>query len=512
MPTSRFWWSIVTICSILSGVYVMIQAFQALKRRFSPGEGQLTSEERSQSVVIMGLGSRFIAPTRIELTDIEDIVNHASPLFSRLPRKTTKRVANKGQLAEPVASTTAILSLSKAETELQPDGPVLQLPVAMPQVHATKRSPARRALVLVSALALTAIIAASFLFSVRLFSASLTQSGNAQAKVVPTKPAQPQLARPAFERGIIYPQWNNDGYGVNDTTWQQSVASLKTQTGAQWIEIPVLFSQATSSSTVVGISSSAPTVQSFTEGVERAHNLGYKVFFVPLMQVRQAGGWSGSITFKTLAQQQAWFDSYWNAIVPYVTAASSQHVDQMAIGTELQTLQKEVPDALWNQLIGHIRGVFNGTLTYDMNWSSLTLSMPAWLHNSGLTYIGVSTYIPLLAKAGRIAPKDMPAMWRDKIKTQLDALAVQLGKQVLITEIGYRNSSDALYRPWEAQTKAKADPQEQAGAYDAALTNVFQDAHIAGTFFWGWDDVGQLAINGQPATQVLLKWYTLKQT
>lgn len=329
--------------------------------------------------------------------------------------------------------------------------------------------------------------------------------------MVPAKPAQPQLARPAFERGIIYPQWNHDGYGVNDITWQQSVASVKTQTGTQWIEIPVLFSQATSSSTVVGISSSAPTVQSFTEGIERAHNLGYKVFFVPLMQVRQPGGWSGSITFKTLAQQQVWFDSYWNAVLPYVTAANSQHVDQMAIGTELQTLQKEVPDALWNQLIGHIRGVFNGTLTYDMNWSSLTLSKPTWLHNSGLTYIGVSTYIPLLDKAGRVDPKDMPAMWRDKIKTQLDALSVQLGKQVLITEIGYRNSSDALYRPWEAQTKAKADPQEQAGAYDAALTNVFQDAHIAGTFFWGWDDVGQLAINGQPATQVLLKWYTLKQ-
>lgn len=101
----------------------------------------------------------------------------------------------------------------------------------------------------------------------------------------------------------------------------------------------------------------------------------------------------------------------------------------------------------------------------------------------------------------------MPALWCSKIKTQLDALAGQLGKQVLITEFGYRNSSDALYLTWEASTTAKTDPQEQAGAYDAALTNVFSDVSIVGTFFWGWDDVGRFAIRGQPAVRVLLKWY-----
>ena len=228
------------------------------------------------------------------------------------------------------------------------------------------------------------------------------------------------------------------------------------------------------------------------------------------MQVREPGGWSGSITFNSTAQEQAWFDSYWNAILPYVSAAASLNVEQMAIGTELQKLQRIVPDALWNQLIARIRGVFQNTLTYDMNWSSLPLPMPAWLRNANLTYIGVSTYIPLLDKSARVDPSDMAALWRTKIKTQLDALAAQLGKEVLITEIGYRNSSDALYRTWEQDSTAGADPQEQAGAYDAALSNVFTDPSIAGTFFWGWDDVGRFAINGQPAVGVLLKWYTLE--
>jgi hypothetical protein len=369
-----------------------------------------------------------------------------------------------------------------------------------------KSSRGKRILAVASALALIALIAISFLFSVHTYSGTL-----AQAKTTATRAGQPVPTRPAFERGVIYPQWSQDGYGLQDTTWQQGVSTMKTQTGAQWIEIPVLFSQATPSSTTVEVSPSTPDVQSFTEGIERAHALGYHVFFVPLMQVRQPGDWSGSITFATSSQEQAWFDSYWHTLQPYIAAAAQQHVEQMAIGTELQTLQQSVPALFWNQLITRIHSLFNGTLTYDMNWSSLSQAMPGWLKNPALTYIGISEYIPLLTTPARIDPAAMPALWQQKVKTQLDTLAATLGKPVLITEIGYRNSSDALYRTWEATSKAQADPTEQAGAYDAALSNVFKDTHIAGTFFWGWNDVGMFAISGQPAVQVLHKWYTLTQ-
>ncbi len=506
MSHSRFWRSIGTFCYVVSGIFVVVMAFQSVKARFFPHKRQSVDEEHSRSVVIVGIGSRFIAPTRVDLRNIEGALNDAPTLFSRLLRASGKK-ATREKRAKTLHSETSTAPATTIQTEV----PAAQVPPPVATTPAAKHRAGRRALVLVSSLLLTAIIATSFLFSVRLFSSSLGQPANAQANAAQSQSRQPQPVRPAFERGIIYPQWYSDGYGVNDTTWQQGVSTIKTQTGAQWIEVPILFSQATSSSTSVQPSTSAPSQQSFSEGIARAHSLGYKVFFVPLMQVRQPGGWSGSITFSTPAQEQSWFDSYWNAIQPYVSIAASLHVEQMAIGTELQTLQQIVPDTLWNQLIQRIRGVFQSTLTYDMNWSSLALPMPTWLRNASLTYIGVSTYIPLLDKSARLDPQAMPALWRTKIKTQLDALAGQLKKQVLLTEIGYRNSSDALYRTWAPDSTAKADPQEQAGAYDAALTNVFSDPSIAGTFFWVWDDVGRFAISGQPATQVLLKWYTLKQ-
>jgi hypothetical protein len=267
--------------------------------------------------------------------------------------------------------------------------PVIELLPLPQQIESkgqtTKMSLGKRVFTLVTAAVLTAIIATIFIFSVRSFSGTLAQVSSG-----PVKATQPTLLRPTFERGIIYPQWFPNGYGILDTAWQQEVAQIKTQTGAKWIEIPVLFSQSASNSTSIGVSQSAPTTQAFAEGIQRVHSLGYKAFFVPLMQVIQSGGWSGSISFQTQTQEQTWFNSYWNTIRPYVIVAANNHVEQMAIGTELQSLQQIVPDSLWNQLITNIRSVFKSTLTYDMNWSSLTMPTPHWLTNPDLTYIGIS--------------------------------------------------------------------------------------------------------------------------
>lgn len=323
MPISRFWRFTVAICSILSGIFVVILVFEAVVARFFPGQ--------------------------------------ASMLFSHIPRLPGKRPVEGGHYA---STSPAPIAMPVTDTLL--DEPVLPPSTAMSAAHIAKQKLGRRALILVSALLLTALIATSFLFSVRLFTASLGQPADAQINA-----AQPQLARPVFERGIIYPQWYSDGYGVNDTTWQQTVATVKTQTGAQWIEIPVLFSQATSSSTSIQPSASAPTLQSFSEGIERAHNLGYRVFFVPLMQVRGPGSWSGSITFKTLTQQQAWFDGYWNAILPYVTAAATL--------LDLRALHSWLRNTTCQPIIILHRHCFSTGKPRSIRWGLRRRPSPRWL-------------------------------------------------------------------------------------------------------------------------------------
>ncbi|MEO6891903.1 MAG: hypothetical protein ABI456_20040 [Ktedonobacteraceae bacterium] len=396
-----------------------------------------------------------------------------------------------------------------------PPPPIAPAPVPITPAIAPlpPRRTGRSMLLVAAGLTLVAAIIVSGVFATRFLADTRSQTGaiSTQSPAHPPHNASPlpePVRRSVFEKGIIYPRWNVDSYGSHDSVWQGSLSTIKTQTAAQWIEITVLFSQTSSNATTLQQDPSTPSVAAFTSGVRKARALGYHVFFVPLMTVRQPEGWSGSIVLHTLQQQQAWFNSYWHMISPYAQAAQDNGVEQMAIGTELQWLQQNAPATLWNQLIARVHSVFTENLTYDMNWSSLDQPMKDWLKNPALTMIGVSVYIPLVQTPIRVAPQDMVSLWRYNIKTKLDTLATQVGKPVLISEIGYRNSADALYRTWEATSKAPADPAEQAGAYQAALSNTTPDPQIAGSFFWAWDNAAGHSIKGLPAVQVLHQWYS----
>jgi hypothetical protein len=92
----------------------------------------------------------------------------------------------------------------------------------------------------------------------------------------------------------------------------------------------------------------------------------------------------------------------------------------------------------------------------------------------------------------------------------LDNFAAQIRKPIIVSEIGYRNSAYALYKPWLRDLTAQSwppDPTEQAAAYNAALTNVLSDKHITGIFFWAWS-IDLFQPNYKPAAQVLHRWYT----
>ncbi len=368
----------------------------------------------------------------------------------------------------------------------------------------------RNALLAVVALLLLGVLGQALFAAhvpfLNVFSAGNSASANG-VTFVTQAPAKTVTRTQPFETGIVTPQWQQQtAYGPQ---WQQSLSDIHTQTGARWIELSLLFSQPTSTSTTVQTTQSTPLVSSFAAGIRAAHAKGLHVFVVPLMGVREAGGWAGSIHPSSQAQEQAWFDSYWNTYKPYVEAAAQQGADQMAIATECSWLQQNAPASMWNQLIKRVHSVFTGTLTYDMNWDMANKPIPTWLTNPNINMIGVSSYIPLINVSQRVEPKAMIALWKSKINSILDTVSENSGKPVLISEIGYRDSADALYHSWEQNSKAPVDPAEQAGAYEAALENALPDQRIAGIFFWGWEDVGMFTLKGQSmTTAVLHKWYT----
>jgi hypothetical protein len=311
-----------------------------------------------------------------------------------------------------------------------------------------------------------------------------------------------------FQQGMVFPRWGSDAYSGNDAAWSNGLVDMFHQTRAQWVEITInIYQQSLTATEVQAKPGLTPTPAALAEGIRTAHTLGYRTFVSPLLSVGGKYPWSGSITFPIATQERAWFRNYWTAIAPYVVAADKAGAEEFAIGTEYEQLQQS-PAKLWEQLIEKFHQNFRGKLTYNINWSSLWLTIPSWINSPFLDAIGVSLYIPLTEKVERLAPTSLPSLWRTKVKRVLDAYSVHSGKPILISEIGYRNSADALYDPWLRTTKAQVDPAEQAAAYDAALRNVVGDQHIIGIFFWAWS-FPLFQPNKLPACEVLRSWYAL---
>lgn len=310
--------------------------------------------------------------------------------------------------------------------------------------------------------------------------------------------------RPEVEAGVAFPHWNTSAYGDNDLSWRSGLSALQGQTGARWVSIVVNLYQDNFQSTTIHAGSGTPTPQALAQGITYAHSLGLKVFIEPLLTVTASPNWSGLIYFDTYDQASAWFEGYWNGYQPYVVAAAAAGADQLGVATELQALEQQ-PASLWNTLIGHVRSAFHGKLTYDINWNSLSLHIPSWLSNPQLDYIGISEYQPITQSPRTLSADAILAVWRSQTLPSLDRFSERIGKPLIFSEIGYRNATDALYRPWDHSTSAPPDPALQAAAYTAAARAVFGDKHIVGLFIWAWDN-GVFAPSA-PATAALKSQY-----
>jgi hypothetical protein len=326
-----------------------------------------------------------------------------------------------------------------------------------------------------------------------------------------TGPTSCETEQRPFQAGISYPQWSVTGYG--DEHWSKSLALLKAQTGACWIQMPILLTQETLISTDVFQDTNAPALYSYAEGVRAAHAQGLRVFTTFLLTVkRDRSDWAGDIYFQRKQDIGRWFESYWQAIQPYVQVAQEEKVEQLALGTELEWLAAHAPAQLWTQLLGRARALYTGSLVYDMNWTGLQEEPPAWMKDPALTTIGVSAYMPILLEPRPIPRSHLTLVWKQREGAALDTFARRLGKPVLISEIGYRRHSDALADPWRVHSKAPLDPALQASACEAALQYARSNPRIRGVFFWAWDEVGAMSLRDQPAAIVLRNWFTSPPT
>lgn len=346
-----------------------------------------------------------------------------------------------------------------------------------------------------------------------LFLTGSPPSGQVLARAfLPAAPPTPvQYLRPDFQTGVVFPRWGARAYTSSDPNYSVGLGEIQNQTAARWIELTIDLRQITYNSTFVYRDPASATPASLAKGVEAAHARGFKVFIEPLISLDMRGPnhstWAGVISFPYHPEDIGpWFESYWQALKPYMEVAQRTGAEQMAVGTELAEMEN-APDIYWYWLIAQARSVYSGRLTYDMNFSSLSHPARPWMRDPSLAALGVSLYLTIAKTIAPRSPEVVAELWAKNAGQPFDQFARSLGRPMFISEIGYRDNADALFRPFNQFTHAPPDPALQAAAYNAALLYALSDPYIHGIYFWAWS-LPPFSPNWRPAARTLKGWYT----
>jgi len=244
--------------------------------------------------------------------------------------------------------------------------------------------------------------------------------------------------------------------------------------GANTVAIVAFMEMNASDSTVV-YQSQAVTDEQLVAGIRKAKTHGLSVILKPQLLVRR--GWAGEINPGEEADWKRWFASYAEALRNYAEIARREQVDMLVIGTELK-LADARPE--WANLIGMLRGIYPGKLTYAAHNVEGAENFKFW---GLLDYVAVTLYPPMGENSDRVAMKDRAT----QTLTLLQAIAERQHKPLLIAEVGVASFDDAQNTPWEVPKRCvKSDVLMQANLVGAWLAAVREQTWIAGTLIWNW--------------------------
>lgn len=286
-----------------------------------------------------------------------------------------------------------------------------------------------------------------------------------------------------WQKGVsIRPRWDTD---FGSDSFKQSVRDLKA-TNADYATLIIPYYQSNPWTTDIFPGWNTPSDESLISGIQFAHSIGLQVNLKLHVETHD-GQWRANIN---PGDRDAWFRSYGTVLKKYARIAKDQGVEEMTIGAELINMAAHDANwsntANWNTLIGEIRALYGGKLTYSANWGG-----PGWTDEKNriqfwpaLDYIGVSAYYPIPANTQSVDA--YKAEWAKINDQDIRPLHNKFGKPVLFTEVGYRSIDWTRWAPFEFNGDGNFDPEEQARLYEALYSYWNNQEYMRGVHWWEW--------------------------
>jgi hypothetical protein len=336
-------------------------------------------------------------------------------------------------------------------------------------------------------------------------------------------PVPVQAAVADWSRGSsINPRWDTD---FGSDSFKQSLKDLKA-TGANTVSLIVPIYQSNTGSTDINRGWNTPTDASLASGIQAARALGLKVNLKIHLESYD-GSWRANIN---PGDRAGWFRNYTNWLVHFGRIAQANNAEMMTLGTELVSMAAHTmhPEntARWVNLIGAVRAVYAGKLTYSAN--SNDNSDNPFLNEkkyiafwNQLDIASISAYYTLNSDS---SVNGMKGAWDYWNNNDLRAFAQNSGKPLMIGELGYRSVANAHQAPWDYSNASGKlggqSEQEQANAYEALFGYWNDYPYMTGVNLWDWSSDPNAGGSGnadytpqnKQAEAVMTKWFTNPST
>lgn len=224
------------------------------------------------------------------------------------------------------------------------------------------------------------------------------------------------------------------------------------------------------------------------------------------------GYWPGDVEMTNEADWQQFFANYHRWIRHYAMLAEIWQIDVLCIGTEFaKTTHAREQD--WRKLVGQIRGLYSGKLTYAANWGSEFEKFP---FADALDYLGVDCYYPL-SKNPDADKAELQAGFAEILK-KLEKKQRESGKPLVFTEIGFRSTNAPWMQPHEPSRRGddnSYNAEHQRLCYEVVLEGIHDKPWIGGIFWWKFpsyiehreDGNDDFTPNRKPAEKVIQQWF-----
>jgi hypothetical protein len=242
--------------------------------------------------------------------------------------------------------------------------------------------------------------------------------------------------------------------------------------------------------------------------IREAHKHHLRTILMPIVLLKHPRGseWRGVIDPPSWDQ---WWKDYRDLVKYFADIAREAKAEAFIIGSELVSSEKHTAE--WETTIYTARAHFpDGKLGYSANWDHYR-PVEFW---HMLDFIGMTSYYTL-ADQKNPSIEEIAARWRPIHKEIMDWQR-EVGRPVLLTEVGWCSQEGAAMSPWNYYQNMTATPaglEEQRRLYEAFLQVWDGTPGLLGVIWWEWTEAPggpgdfDYTPKNKPAEQLLRRWF-----